>query len=89
MSGPVESTLGDGCESQGCGARARPDSGSEAPYVRPLPTPHPKAGSRGCPVAVWDKHIPMSRNCLLLTVPHPGRPPLTLGAPREGETSCL
>lgn len=53
----VESTLGDGWESQGCGqcindpgARARPLPGSEAPYTRPFPA-HTRGGVGGCPVA--------------------------------------
>lgn len=82
---PVESTLGDKCESQGCGARAQTDSGSEAPYTRPLPTLRPGVGSRDCPVAERDKRIPMSRNCLPLTVLHPGRAASRFGdSPRRG-----
>lgn len=79
MPRPVESTLGDGSESQGCGpaindpgARARPDPGSEAPYTRPLPTPCQGAGAPGCPVADWDKHVLTGRNHFLLTVPDSG-----------------
>lgn len=56
----VESTLGDGSESQGCGqgindpgARPglRPDIGSEAPYTRPLPTSAPQG--QGLGAVLW------------------------------------
>ena len=72
----VESTLGDGWESQGCGqcindpgARARPLPGSEAPYTRPLPSPHPGQG-RGLSRGHGNKQILTGRNHFLLTVAH-------------------
>lgn len=79
MTRPVESALGGGSESQGCGpasndpgARARPEPGSTAPDTRALPTPRPGTGARGCPVAERDKHILAVRNHFLLTVPNSG-----------------
>lgn len=79
MTRPVESALGDGSESQGCGpasndpgARARPDPGSKAPDSRTLPTPRPRTGAQGCPVAERDKRILAVQNHFLLAVPNSG-----------------
>lgn len=96
MTRPVESALGDGSESQGCGpasndpgARARPDPGSKAPDSRTLPTPRPRTGAQGCPVAERDKRIggpeplPARRPQLW------GSRPLTLYTRQAGKTSCL
>ena len=81
----VESTLGDGSESQGCG------QGINDPGARPGPMPalslltqdpfppHPLgAGSGGCPVAKQDKHILTGWNHFLLTVRHSGGAGLSL-----------
>lgn len=97
MTRPVESALGDGSESQGCGpasndpgARARPDPGSKAPYTRALPTPRPGTGARGRPVAERDKHVPAVRNHFLLPVPHSGGAgPSLCVLSKKGKTSCL
>lgn len=76
MPRPVESTLGDGPESQGCGqpingpgARPRPDLGS---LHKTLSHPMPRGRGSGRSHAERDKHIPMGWNHFLLTVPNSG-----------------
>lgn len=61
----VASAQGARSESPGCGpcindpgARARPHPGSEASYTRPLPSPHPGAGSGG---VLWPHRTNTSR----------------------------
>ena len=87
MPGHVESTLGDGSESQGCGqgfndpgARPGPMLAprllTQTPFPHPVPTPG--AGSGGCPVAKQDKHIPKGWNHFLLTGLHSGAADLLL-----------